>query len=155
MTSVTWITFWRSIKCCRFTWILSGHDWLLLENISHVSVERPFWRAASLRGQTFHWVDEHSWEDSGTPSTHTHIYTNMILYRENPSIHSQSWRERHTILLPKIFNLVVPTQEQHNTLVWISLSFKVWIQQWFWSNCIITYYKHLIYNILSHLKELV
>lgn len=70
---------------CRFTWVLSDHDRVLLQNKSHVSIQRSFWGASGLGGQTFHWGDVCSWENTGAPTvgTHTHAHKNKISFRSN------------------------------------------------------------------------
>lgn len=55
--------------CLRRTWVLSRYDGLLLENISHIPIKRPFWRATRLRGQIFHKVYGCDCENIGVPAS--------------------------------------------------------------------------------------
>lgn len=67
--------------CCRHTWVLCGYDGLLLENISHVAIERPFRRAAGLRAQIVQRVYVCGWEDAGVPAcwcTEIHVIKRSI-----------------------------------------------------------------------------
>lgn len=54
--------------CCTHTWVLCGYDGLLLENIFHVAIQRPFRRAAGLRAQIVPRVYVCGWEDAGVPA---------------------------------------------------------------------------------------
>lgn len=54
--------------CCTHTWVLCGYDGLLLENIFHVAIQRPFRRAAGLRAQIVQRVYVCGWEDGGVPA---------------------------------------------------------------------------------------
>lgn len=65
------------------TWVLSGHDRLLLLNISHVSIQRSLWRGAGLGGQTLHWAEECRGQHAGTPTERQHKW-------EQPSLSSPS-----------------------------------------------------------------
>lgn len=54
--------------CFRRTWVLRGHERLLLENVLHVAIQGPFWRAAGLGAQELHRVYVRGWKDSGEPA---------------------------------------------------------------------------------------
>lgn len=54
--------------CCTHTWELCGYDGLLLENIFHVAIQRPFRGATGLRAQIAQRVYVCGWEDGGVPA---------------------------------------------------------------------------------------
>lgn len=88
MKLTTVAAFNRSLKCSGFTWVLFGHDWLLLQDISHVPIQRSLWRATVLGGQIFHWVDVYNWENTGTPTNieTENFLTSIISHREKTNL---------------------------------------------------------------------
>lgn len=56
------------LRCSRRTWVLRGYDGLLLENVSHVAIQRPLWRAAGLGAQVLDGVEGRDGQNWAEPA---------------------------------------------------------------------------------------